>query len=88
MFGEIIPKSFAIKNAVSIALIVSPIYKFLMFILFPIIFLIEGIIKIFSKKAVSEQITDEEIESFIDLGKHSGTLEHAEHEKLKNVLEF
>lgn len=88
MFGEIIPKSFAIKNAVSIALFVAPIYKFLMFILFPVIFVIEGIIKLFSKKEVSEQITDEEIESFIDLGKHSGTLEHAEHEKLKNVLEF
>lgn len=88
MFGEIIPKSFAIKNAVSIALIVSPIYKFLMLLLFPVIFLIEGIIKIFSKTEVSEQITDEEIESFIDMGKNSGTLEHSEHEKIKNVLEF
>jgi CBS domain containing-hemolysin-like protein len=47
MFGEIIPKSFAIKNAVSIALFVAPIYKFLMFILFPVIFVIEGIIKLF-----------------------------------------
>jgi CBS domain containing-hemolysin-like protein len=71
MFGEIIPKSFAIKNAVSIALFVSPIYKFLMLILFPVIIIIEGIIKVFSKKEVSEQITDEEIESFIDMGKDS-----------------
>lgn len=88
MFGEIIPKSFAIKNAVSISLVVAPIYKFLMILLFPVIFIIEWIIKLFSKKHVSEQITDEEIESFIDLGKYSGTLEDAEHEKLKNVLEF
>ena len=88
MFGEIIPKSFAIKNAVSIALFVAPIYKFLMFILFPVIFLIEGIIKVFSKADVAEQITDEEIESFIDMGKDSWTLEHSEHEKIKNLLEF
>lgn len=88
MFGEIIPKSFAIKNAVSIALFVAPIYKFLMLLLFPVIFIIEGIIKVFSKKEVSEQMTDEEIESFIDFGKHSWTLEDSEHEKLKNVLEF
>ena len=88
MFGEIIPKSFAIKNAVSIALFVAPIYKFLMFILFPVIFVIEGIIKLFSKKEVSEQITDQEIESFLDMGKNSGTLEDAEHQKIKNLLEF
>lgn len=88
MFWEIIPKSFAIKNAVSIALFVAPIYKFLMLILFPVIFVIEGIIKIFSKKHVSEQITDEEIESFIDMWKNTGTLEHAEHQKIKNLLEF
>jgi CBS domain containing-hemolysin-like protein len=71
MFGEIIPKSFAIKNAVSIALFVAPIYKFLMILLFPAIIIIEGIIKIFSKAEVAEQITDEEIESFIDMGKNS-----------------
>jgi len=88
MFGEIIPKSFAIKNSVSIALLVAPLYKFLMFLLFPVIIIIEGIIKIFSKNEVLEQITDEEIESFIDLWKNSGTLEDSEHEKIKNVLEF
>ena len=88
MFGEIIPKSFAIKNAVSIALFVAPIYKFLMLILFPVIFIIEGIIKIFSKSEAEELITNKEIQSFIDQGKNSGTLEDAEHEKIKNVLEF
>lgn len=88
MFGEIIPKSFAIKNAVSISLLVAPVYKFLMFLLFPLIIIIETIIKIFSKKEFAEEITEEEIESFIDLWKNSGTLEDAEHEKIKNVLEF
>tara|TARA_Y100001960_G_C14621503_1_gene800946 strand:- start:652 stop:780 length:129 start_codon:yes stop_codon:yes gene_type:complete len=42
-----------------------------MIILFPIIVLIEGIIKVFSKKEFAEEITEEEIESFIDLGKDS-----------------
>jgi CBS domain containing-hemolysin-like protein len=71
MFGEIIPKSFATKNAAPIACTVAPIYKVLMIILFPIIVLIEGIIKVFSKKEFAEEITEEEIESFIDLGKDS-----------------
>lgn len=88
MFGEIIPKSFATKNAAPIACSVAPIYKVLMIILFPIIVLIEGIIKVFSKKEFAEEITEEEIESFIDLGKDSWTLEHSEHQKIKNILEF
>jgi CBS domain containing-hemolysin-like protein len=33
-------------------------------------------------------MTDEEIESFIDMGRDSGTLEKEEHEKIKNILEF
>lgn len=88
LFGEIIPKSFATKNAAAMGLLVAPIYKMLMLVLLPAIVVIEGIIKIFSKKDFSEEITEEEIGSFIDMGKNTGTLEHAEHEKLKNVLEF
>jgi hypothetical protein len=38
-----------------------------MFILFPVIYLIEIIIKIFSGKAKAERMTDDEIESFIDM---------------------
>ena len=33
-------------------------------------------------------MTEEELESFIDLGKDSGTLEDQQHERLKNTLEF
>jgi hypothetical protein len=38
-----------------------------MIILYPVITFIEIIIKIFTKKGKVEQITDEEIESFIDM---------------------
>ena len=33
-------------------------------------------------------MSSEELEVFIDMGKESGTLETAEHEKIKNILEF
>jgi len=88
MFGEIIPKSYATKNAESIALFVAPIYKFLMILLAPIIIFIEFFIKIFTGKAKSQAITDEEIEVFIDMGKDAGTLDQGEHERIKNILEF
>ena len=88
LFGEIIPKSIATKNAAKISLTVAPIYKFLMFILYPVISFMELIIKVFSWSNAVEQMTDDEIESFIDMGKKSWSLEDHEHEKIKNILEF
>jgi putative hemolysin len=67
VFGEIVPKSFAAKNAEFISLKVAPIYKFLMVILAPIIFFLEILIKVFIGKTVPTRVTDKEIESFIDL---------------------
>lgn len=88
VFGEIVPKSFATKNAEMISLKVAPLYKILMFLLAPVIFILEILIKVFTGKNVATKVTDEEIESFIDLGKDSWALEDEEHERLKNTLEF
>lgn len=89
IFGEIVPKSFATKNAQKIGLSVAYVYKFLMWILFPIIFFLEIIIKLFTgNKTHLNKITEEEIETFIDLWKDSWTLEDDDHERLRNTLEF
>jgi CBS domain containing-hemolysin-like protein len=48
----------------------------------------ELLIKVFSGTEKVEQMTDDEIESFIDMGKKSCSLEDHEHEKIKNILEF
>ena len=88
MFGEILPKSFATKNAATISLIVAPIYNLLMKILFPIIIIIEFIIKLVTPKGKAEEITEEEIESFVDMWKKAWALEASEHEKIKNILDF
>lgn len=88
LFWEIIPKSIATKNAATISLAVAPIYKVLMLILYPIISFMEMLIKVFSWKQTKNIITDEEIESFIDMWKESWWLDHNEHEKIKSILEF
>lgn len=87
MFWEIIPKSFATKNAEIISLIAAKPYRILMFIFWPILYLIEIIIKLVTGKK-SVWITEEEIESFIDMWKKQWILEEKEHEKIKNMLEF
>lgn len=86
MFGDIIPKSYAVKNAEKIVFLAAFIYKFLIFILYPIIIIIEFIIKIFTWTQEKNSITDEELEVFIDMGKDSWTLDDDEHERIKNIL--
>ena len=88
LFWEIIPKSIASKNAVSIGLFVSPIYKFLMFPFWPIIMLIKVVIRVFSWKKSDEKMTDDDIQSFIDLWRDHWWIDDDEHEKLKSVFEF
>lgn len=88
LFWEIIPKSIATKNAASVSLTVAPIYKTLMFILYPVISFMEILIKVFSWKNKVEQMTDEEIWSFIDMWKQSWSLDDKEHEQIKSILEF
>jgi len=88
LFGEIIPKSFATKNAATISLFVAPVYKILMIVLHPVIIFIELLIRMFTKEGEVEKMSDEEIESFIDMWKNTGWLEHHEHEKIKNILDF
>ena len=88
LFWEIAPKSFATKNAEKISLLVAPFYKWLMFLLYPLVVVIEFITNLFTWKSKVEEVSEEEIEAFIDMWKESGTLEKQEHEHLKNMLEF
>lgn len=87
-FGEITPKTFCMKNSEKISLWVAKPYYFLMILFYPIIVFIEFVSKFFTWKDSSNKITEEEIESFLDMGKKYGTLEVEEHKKLKNLLEF
>jgi putative hemolysin len=66
--GEIFPKTIATRYADSIALSVSPIYVILMKVLFPVVFIIDWLMKIMQtqKSHTGQAITDEEIEAFID----------------------
>jgi len=42
-----------------------------MIVFYPVIIFLEALIRLFTKKSHVEQITDEEIESFIDMTKNS-----------------
>ncbi len=88
LFWEIAPKSFAIKNSTKISLSVAWIYKTLMFLLYPLVIIIEFITKLLTWENKESKVSEEEIEAFIDMWRESWTLENEEHKHLKNLLEF
>jgi len=88
LFWEIVPKSFAIKNAEKISLIIAWFYRVLIFLFYPLIIIIEYITLFFSWKQKVNKISEEEIEAFIDMWKEFWTLENKKHEYLKKILDF
>lgn len=94
LFGEITPKTWAMINAEKITLAYSGIIKFLMFILTPVIFLIDkisiGIMWILridpNKKECA--ITERELKTYVDVGHEEGVIESEEREMIYNVFEF
>lgn len=87
-FWEIIPKSFWSRNAELFSLLSAPIYKLLIALFLPVTVIFEFIIRLLTGKNGINGMSDEELESFIDMGKDAGTINEAEHEKLLWVLEL
>ena len=88
LFGEIFPKTLAIRYAERIALWVSKIYVLLQIVLYPVVVSVDFLMKTLQKKTTITTVTDEEIEAFIDMWKDSWVFEKWEYEKLKNMLDF
>jgi len=82
-FGEIVPKSLGAKHAGVLALYCAYPLKIFAIVLTPIVYIFELIIKLFTGTHTIPRMTDEEMESFIDLGKNNGALDDGEHERIK-----
>ena len=93
IFGEIIPKSVAVRRAESLSLLYARPLKSLEVALFPAILFLQWLSNItqhlFGRDSNSDEtITEGEILSMIDIGEAEGTVEPAEAEMLENVFRF
>lgn len=93
IFGEILPKTLARRNAESIALFYAPIMRGLMTVMFPVVFLIEGlahvILKLLGKdKPVDNVITESELRTYVDVSHENGEIETSEKKMINNVFDF
>ena len=94
IFGEISPKTLATVNADKIALAYSSLIYGLMFLLTPVIFVINylsmGFLKLMRVDPHAQQttMTEEEFKTIVDVGHETGVLENSEHEIINNVFDF
>lgn len=92
IFGEITPKTLAMKNPSNWALKISPIIYVLYYIEYPLIILFSGFSSFISKilgtdsQSSTSQFTEDEIKLLIKLGQEDGILEIEEQKMLHGVI--
>ena len=92
IFGEIIPKSVAIRESEKLSFLYARPLKSLEIALFPAILFLQWLSNItqnlLGRNDSEETVTEGEILSMIDIGEAEGTVEPAEAEMLENVFRF
>ena len=94
IFGEITPKNYATINAEKITLRYIPIFKFLMTIMSPVIFIINlfsrGVMRLMrvDPDAASKAMTEEELRTIVDVSHEDGVIESDEKEMIYNVFDL
>ncbi|HEY0298878.1 MAG TPA: hemolysin family protein [Arachidicoccus sp.] len=94
VFGELAPKSIAIRKAASTTLLIALPLRVFYFIFRPFIFLLNAmaniVLKIFGIDPVREQDihTEEEIKLIISESEEGGEIEDSERELINNVFDF
>ena len=86
LFWEIFPKTFATTHAEKISLLIAPFYTRFIKILYPLIIVLEWMMKGLNKKGRKESVSESDLEAFIDLSKQSGIFDHWQDKKIKKLL--
>lgn len=91
-FGEIFPKTIAMKNPTRLALAITPVMFYVMFVLYPVISLFVFISNMFSRflglphHEEDKILTEDEIRTVIKLAEEDGILEKEEKKMLEGVF--
>lgn len=91
VFGEITPKTFAAQNASKISLTVARPLEILMKLIAPIVWFFEkitGFVNRLSGNQKGKEISEEDLKSFLSMGRKEGVLDKDEAEMMNNILEF
>lgn len=91
IFGEIVPKTLAQRFNVFFAQVSSPLLYLLSIILYPVIYLLEKITRIFIwalGKDKFKSVTEDEVIAMLNIGHEEGEFNKQESEFIQNIFEF
>ena len=93
VFGELVPKSIALKNSERITILTAPLMYSITKIFSPLVGFLSVSTKVFLwvfriKKSDEVPVTEEELRSLLELGTKYGTFEKEESEMIKKVFKF
>ncbi len=93
LFGEILPKNAAMIKSEALALFYAPIIYGLMYILTPVIFIIDHVAGVFLKlfhinPGQKNLMTENELRTYVDVSHEDGVIESEEKEMIINVFDF
>jgi len=93
LFGEILPKNMAMVKTESLALFYAPIVYGLMWLLTPVIFLVDRIAGFFMKllridPSKKNLMTETELRTYVDVSHEDGVIESEEKEIINNLFDF
>ena len=93
LFGEILPKNVAMIKAEALALFYAPIIYSLMWILTPVIFIIDHVAGFFMKllhidPGKKNLMTENELRTYVDVSHEDGVIESEEKEIINNLFDF
>lgn len=94
IFGEISPKTYATIHADRIALRYASFFKAYIFVLTPVIFIINALAHSFLRlfkinpKDVRPGMTEDELKTIVDVSHENGIIESEEREMIQNVFDF
>lgn len=94
LFGEILPKTAASINSEKMARTYAPIIQFLMFVLTPVIFIIDKLSYFFlkimgiDKDSAHSLMTENELKTYVEVSHEDGAIETEEREMILNVFDF
>ncbi len=88
IFGEMYPKAYFQLNAEKLAIFFAPFVYFLQLLFFPLIIVLEKLLKILTKNKENLPVSEKEFKAFSRLAVEKGIFNFEEHEMIMNVLEF
>lgn len=94
VFGELVPKRLAMRNAEKMALGMSGMLKFVSCVFAPFVWVLtkstNGLLRLLhiNPDEQDDAVTEEEIRMMLDTGSEKGTIDSMENEMIQNVFEF